>query len=557
MKIPTMHPKMWCIWKPAQSGKTRSMQEWIRENEETAEHLNILIASNNRLLAAQLTKRFQDDGFGSSGSESEISDEDDRSEADDHIDEVSKVYSWMSGSGRPRIDVGTLADHIKEDDVTMLVCCANKTRMIHIKKLLENLEKSKVFNKRISIWIDEADVSVKLWTKTVDFTKFSHVDRVVLVSATFDSVFKMYDTIRIKGYEEVFNLPTYLRYEECEITEEEENKNSCFEYLKGILDKHPEMSEPGAKLFVPGEIKVSTHDEIAEMLRARKFAVMVLNGQRKEIVLPDGSKIRISLAANIEAPGELSSKLAELYVQHGLSRFPFAITGQICLGRGITFQSPNFMFTHGVIPDLKDEAAIYQCVARLLGNTKEFDGFAPPKVYCTYRTNVVCKHLARIAENVARVAHERGWVDVSMEMIKEVAGQRPPVKQPAIVDVNSYRVYTDKNIAIKALRMVYPKYSFRDREMKDGFFVAACGGPAAATSLAHAIKNAHVLTGGGDAATRWIPCYRDLADPTSVRYVMLMARLPKEEISRAGAKMARDQLLEAVDAVCPHEAYTA
>jgi hypothetical protein len=557
MKIPTMHPKMWCIWKPAQSGKTRSMQEWIRENEETAEHLNILIASNNRLLAAQLTKRFQDDGFGSSGSESEISDEDDRSEADDHIDEVSKVYSWMSGSGRPRIDVGTLADHIKEDDVTMLVCCANKTRMIHIKKLLENLEKSKVFNKRISIWIDEADVSVKLWTKTVDFTKFSHVDRVVLVSATFDSVFKMYDTIRIKGYEEVFNLPTYLRYEECEITEEEENKNSCFEYLKGILDKHPEMSEPGAKLFVPGEIKVSTHDEIAEMLRARKFAVMVLNGQRKEIVLPDGSKIRISLAANIEAPGELSSKLAELYVQHGLSRFPFAITGQICLGRGITFQSPNFMFTHGVIPDLKDEAAIYQCVARLLGNTKEFDGFVPPKVYCTYRTNVVCKHLARIAENVARVAHERGWVDVSMEMIKEVAGQRPPVKQPAIVDVNSYRVYTDKNIAIKALRMVYPKYSFRDREMKDGFFVAACGGPAAATSLAHAIKNAHVLTGGGDAATRWIPCYRDLADPTSVRYVMLMARLPKEEISRAGAKMARDQLLEAVDAVCPHEAYTA
>ena len=130
------------------------MQEWIRENEETAEHLNILIASNNRLLAAQLTKRFQDDGFGSSGSDSDISDEDDKSEADDHIDEISKVYSWMSGSGRPRIDVGTLADHIKEDDVTMVVCCANKTRMVHIKKLLENLEKSRLFNKRISIWID-------------------------------------------------------------------------------------------------------------------------------------------------------------------------------------------------------------------------------------------------------------------------------------------------------------------------------------------------------------------------------------------------------------------
>jgi len=563
MKFPTMHPKMWCIWKPAQSGKTRSMQEWIRENEETAEHLNILIASNNRLLVSQLTKRMTDDGFGSSGSDSDISETDDRSEADDHIDEISKVYSWMSGSGKPNFSPEHLASNTLKGKVTMVVCCANKSRMMHINKFIKELEELYECaipekRKRISIWIDEADVSVKLWTnRHIDFTRFSYVDRVVLVSATFDSVFKMYDTIRIKGYEEVFNLPTYLRYEECEIMEEEENKNSCFEYLKGILDKHPEMSQPGAKLFVPGEIKVSTHDEIAEMLRLRNFAVMVLNGQRKEIVLPDGSKIRISLAANIEAPGELSSKLAELYVQHRLSRFPFAITGQICLGRGITFQSPNFMFSHGVIPDLKDEAAIYQCVARLLGNTKEFVGFTPPKVFCTYRTNVVCKHLARIAENVARVVNEKGWVDVSMEMIKEVAGQKPPLKQPAIVDVNSYRVYTDKNIAMKALRMVYPKYSFRDREKKDGFFMAACGGPAAATSLAHAIKNAHVLTGGGDAATRWIPCYKDLADPTSVRYVMLMARLPKEEISRAGSKMARDQLLEAVDAVCPHEAYTA
>ena len=39
----------------------------------------------------KLTKRFQDDGFGSSGSDSDISDEDDKSEADDHIDEISKV----------------------------------------------------------------------------------------------------------------------------------------------------------------------------------------------------------------------------------------------------------------------------------------------------------------------------------------------------------------------------------------------------------------------------------------------------------------------------------
>lgn len=561
MKFPSMHPKMWCIWKAAQSGKTRSMQEWIRENEETAEHVNILIASNNRLLVSQLTKRMTDDGFGSSGSDSDISEEDDRSEANDYVDEDKKVYSWMSGSGKPNVSAETLAVKALRGKVTMVVCCANKSRMVHTKKFLKELEELydefPEKRKRISVWIDEADVSVKLWTKTVDFTSFSYVDRVVLVSATFDSIFKVYNTIRVKGYDEVFNEETYLRYEECEINEEEENKKTSFEYLKSILDKSPEMSQPGVRLFAPGEIKVSTHDEIAEMLLARNFAVMVLNGQRKEIILPDRSKIRISLSANIESPGELSSKLAELYVQHRLSRFPFAITGQICLGRGITFQSPSFMFSHGVVPDLNDDAAMYQCFARLLGNTKKFDGFAPPKVFCTYRTNVVCKHLARIAENIARVVNEKGWVDVSMNMVEEVSGHRPPVKQPAVVDVNSYRVYDNVKTAIKALRLVYPKYSFRHREEKDGFFHAACGGPANVTSLAYAIKNAHVLTGGGDAATRYIPCYRDVSDPNSLKYVMLLPRLPKEEISRAGARMARDQLLEAVDAVCPHEAYTA
>ena len=428
-----MHPKMSCIWKPAQSGKTRSIQEWIRENEETSEHINILIASNNRLLVSQLTKRMTDDGFGSSEGDSDTN-EDDRSEANDYLDEDKKVYSWMSGSGRPNVSPETLAVKALRGKVTMVVCCANKSRMMHTNRFLKELEELydefPEKRKRISVWVDEADVSVKLWKNDkIDFTRFSYVDRVVLVSATFDSIFKIYDTIRIKGYDEVFNQPTYLRYDECDIKEEEENKKTSFEYLKGILEKYPEMSNPGVKLFAPGDIKVSTHDEIADMLRSRNFAVMVLNGQRKEIILPDNTKIRISLSANIESPGELSSKLAELYVHHGLSRFPFAITGQICLGRGITFQSPNFMFSHGVIPDLNDDAAMYQCFARLLGNTKKFDGFTPPKVLCTHRTNVVCKHLANIAENIARVAYEKGWVDVSMAMVEEVSGHRPPIKE--------------------------------------------------------------------------------------------------------------------------------
>lgn len=416
-----MDPKMWCIWKPAQSGKTRSMQEWIRSNDETAKHLHILITSNNRLLNAQLTKRMRDD-FTDSSSESE-SESDDGSEApDDYIDVASKIFSWMSGTTKTNIRVGELADNIKEDNVNMVVCCAHKARFKYIIELLKNLEKSKSFSKRIAVWIDEADVSVKMWAHAFNFTKFERVDRVVLVSATFESVFQHYQNIRIRGYAVVYNAPTYLRYEECNVIEVEDNKGSALSYIAGVLAEHPEISAPGSKLFAPGEIEVASHDAIAELLLARGFAVMILNGQRKVIVLPTGEVIKVALKLSSDAPDELSDTLAKVYADNNLARFPFAVTGQICLGRGITFQSKGFMFKYGIVPYLKDFAAIYQCLARMLGNTKEFPGFEKPTIYCSRRTNVVCKHLARISENIARIVHEKGMTNVNLEQIAELVG---------------------------------------------------------------------------------------------------------------------------------------
>ena len=433
-----MDPKMWCMWKPAQSGKTRSMQEWIRQNEETEEHLNILITSNNRLLVSQLTKRMRDD-FADSGSESDESSDNGSEAADDNIDAVNKIFSWMSGTAKTKISVGTLANSIKEDNVTMVCCCAHKARFRYIIELLTDLERSKIFSKRISVWIDEADVSVKMWASTFNFTMFNRVDRVVLVSATFDAVFSYYKHIRIRGYEVVYNVPTYLRYEECNVVEIESKNKDSLSYLAGVLAEHPEIVTPGLKLFAPGEIEVASHDAIAEFLLAKGFAVMILNGQRKVIILPTGEEIKVPLKLSNDSPGELSSALSKIYAEQNLTRFPFAVTGQICLGRGITFQSQTidestgnlvrqFVFTHGVIPDLKEFAAIYQCVARVLGNTKEFIGFQKPTIYCTRRTNVVCKHKAAVSENIARVAHERGLTDLSLEQIERLVGAMEEIR---------------------------------------------------------------------------------------------------------------------------------
>jgi hypothetical protein len=435
------------MMKPAQSGKTRTTQEEIRNNEETAEHLNILLTSNNKLLVSQLTKRMTEDGFGNSESDSS---EDDNSEADDKIDEVDKVFSWMSGSGKTNVSVGKLANEIKEDRVTMVVCCAHKARFGYICELLKDLDTSKVFRKRVSIWIDEADVSVKMWATKFNFTKFDRVDRVVLISATFESVFKYYDELRIRGYEYPYNEPTYLRYEECKVNIVEPLKDDDVEsYLVKILNSNPEMSKPGVKLFAPGEVEVATHEKINAMLKARGFAVMILNGQRKEIDLPDGSKIKLNF--NPSKPEEMNKVLAEVYTRNNLSQFPFAVTGQICLGRGITFQSSEFMFDYGVIPELKDHSATYQCIARLLGNTKLFPGFKKPEVYCSRQTHVVCKHLAKKAENLPRIMFERGLSNVSEDNIEKMLGQMDSIKEltPEQIQRNALRKEQEQNARLE------------------------------------------------------------------------------------------------------------
>jgi len=552
-----MHPKMMCIWKPAQSGKTRTMIEEIRARG-LADYLNIIICSNNRLLVAQTTKRMGDADIGNRDvvyDDDEGEDEDD-STVDDYIDTTNKIFSWMTGTGKPNTSVGALADEIKEDNVLMVCCCSHKARFIYIKKLLENLNSSRHFTKKVNIWIDEADVSVKTWSNpNFAYGDFGIVDRIVLISATFEKIFDRYKQITIQPFsqEEIYNAPTYLRLAECEFVIAD-SRAGAPKYLADLVHAHPEMCEPGSKVFAPGDITVASHDEIATILKVEGFAVMVLNGQRKVIILPDGSDpIPVPFKLNPANPSELSIELARLYEVNNLSRFPFAVTGQLCLGRGITFQSDTFMFGYGVIPHIGDPSAASQCISRMIGNIKLYPGFAKPTIYCSELTKNTTKHLANVAENISRIAGEKGWNTLTRDQIHSELGDREPCTPPkVVVDPNSYRIYKDVENLCDALKIVFPSYRFSHRTKKSGdFFMAACGGPAAITSLPHAIKNIHNLTGGGEAATRYIPVYTDMNDPGSLHYVMVMPRIPKEMISAAGSRMARDKMLAEIDAKIP------
>jgi hypothetical protein len=160
-----------------------------------------------------------------------------------------------------------------------------------------------------------------------------------------------------------------------------------------------------------------SHDAMLELLSGMGFAVLILNGVRKEFVLPDGSAHPITLT--VGGP-ELSQVLAEKYAELGLKRFPFAVTGRLCLDRGITFQSPKFVFSAGVLPDIADADEAYQCIARVFGNIGEFSKKAPTLYMSQLMKDSIAKKEC-LARQIAHHVHTYGYATVGEDEIERAS----------------------------------------------------------------------------------------------------------------------------------------
>lgn len=524
-----MNAKMECLWKPAQSGKTRTIQQIIREDEGKHAHLNILICSNNRLLVAQTNARMTDDLYGDSGSERSSVDEEDP--ADDRIE--GGVYSWMSGTKKTNISVDALAWKVFRGEVSMIVCCAHKARFRMLNRLLAELEGAP-FSKPVNVWIDEADVSVKHWSGEFDFTRFRCVRKVMLVSATFDAVFDHYARIRVMPFPET-HPECYLGLRDCDLQPFDAEVRGSHAYLDAVLTAHPEMVARGMKLFVPGDIERVSHTAIADSLLARGCTVLVLNGETKAFLFPDGRRLDIELTLDESNPTELSRVLAEVYARENLASAPFAVTGQLCLGRGITFQSESFTFDYAVVPGMKDAASAYQCVARVLGNVRTFSPWTPV-VYMNSALLAAVLRQERIATNLARLVHENEWADVGKEEVERASFDSEAEYEAAreLADKQSYKdedyeaVWTREFTSLEELKAAKATHGRMPEAGPDGFYKNANGGkgPMSRAQL-NALKAGKKTTNMrlplekvGDSTKRTYPFYEDPKDASTLRFVV-------------------------------------
>ena len=196
---------------------------------------------------------------------------------------------------------------------------------------------------------------------------------------TVDDLVEEFKAIRVIPIAEP-TLPIYFRVQDYLIDLKEEQKMSALDFLKMAVEATPDRYlTAGVRTFAPGEVKRLSHEAIASYAVSMGAAVIVLNGVFKEIRIPAGEGIAptiITLKGASETAEEIGRCIGRLYAEHNLERFALFVTGNMCLGRGITFQNDMFLFDHQILPAaFETRAAAYQAACRGAGNIKGLPNF--------------------------------------------------------------------------------------------------------------------------------------------------------------------------------------
>jgi hypothetical protein len=405
---------------PAQSGKTRKMTELINRwkhlidyTGNSTDSVNVIFTSNTKLLTKQTAGRiYTDVDNASQVSDMSGDDEDDLSIDMDVKDKESKTIAWISTTDKKnKKTMEQVFLKVVTAACNNIICCTNKTRMKNVWELLSELNimfLNRTFNKRVNIWIDEADACIKIWDVYMsvceEFIDSRLIQNIVLVTATMVPVYKHLHRAGIEPNLRTYDnthSPVYHKYSESDMCHAySDNAKHATVQLKTVLEHNPEMVCAGTRLFCPGNKVKKSHEEICDELLANGFNVLLLNGVYKEIRFFDG-RPSVEIAELLETDLEVSKTLNRLYYENELFNSPFAVTGHLCIGRGITFASQidgrEFLFTHGIIPEVANGDEGYQMVARCCGNIKGHATYQVPKIFVSERTDA----LIRVQENLA------------------------------------------------------------------------------------------------------------------------------------------------------------
>ena len=369
------------ICKPEQSGKTFVMiQQIIKDLEEPIKNvktINIIFCDNNLLLTKQTSERVKNDL-----SEFRVN----------NSDEFYLEFSSHSRTKYHCID-SVLGAITYKDSLKNILCCTNGTRTENIFDLINTINEKMPNKFQFKIWLDEADKFIGHIDVIFKPLLESHENVMVYcITATPKNIFDKYKTLNVFPLENT-TTREYHGWEDNIINLIDLPNASVIDFVSHVFNKiQNNVIAAGTKWFIPAETKKKTHEAVKDLCIINGFAVIVVNGDGIKLTLPN------YMVYHFNKNSELNTTIVELYKQFNLYQFPLAITGNICIGRGISIMSNDFMIDYAILCYIGNHQEVSQISGRLKGNIKHWNNYKKPIVYTTEPFN----NIAKIWENKSR-----------------------------------------------------------------------------------------------------------------------------------------------------------
>jgi hypothetical protein len=305
--------------------------------------------------------------------------------------------------------------------------------MEDISKLIVDINSS-VFTKDkfdFTVWLDEADKFMNFIDKTLKplVDRYPSSVYVKLITATPAPLFQRYKYMNVLPIEnttsELYHgWHDYKRSKSEECSDEQcqyaeaphshytnnirciEKEGDYLEFCEHIL-AHVAYDKitPGTKWFIPGLSAKKSHEAIKTLCIKKGMAVLCVNGDGIVLTFPETLEVKRYPKDDV-----FNTKLIEIYLENKLARFALVITGYICIGRGITIMSDEFMIDYAIISHYSSKNEASQIAGRMKGNIKGFKNYNEKKIPVIFTTEDFDK-IASEWENksraLAKLAYEK------------------------------------------------------------------------------------------------------------------------------------------------------
>lgn len=414
------------IIKPCQSGKTFIMLQEIAKMLENDDNNIHIIFCDNQLLQTQQTS--------------------DRIEKSNYLEyyrsDDGDVSVILSSQSKIR-EYERLTYEILFNNRKTIVTCSNKKRVGDINNLIKDFAMNKRYNDyNFCIWIDEADKNVSLFENYLkDWDKNPRVSRIGLITATPENLLKKFKIIKIFQLEKSHDPNEYHSFSESEFKLLNLECNDIELYLMQVLKNFKNDIKNGQVWFIPGEVKIDSHNNIKDILLNYDFNVLVINGEGKTLY---SNKRTEELKFNED---NLADFLGNVYNSKKLYNEKIAITGNLCISRGITINNKKMIITHAVLPpNITNRSNSYQLAGRICGNIKKFKNYSKPTIYCTQKFKNIIFDMENRAKNLAEKAFNENIKNISLDDYKQTDNKEKEDRKYEIFNnLDDAKIYAKKH----------------------------------------------------------------------------------------------------------------